>query len=156
LADPAFGVLYRSAHDSLVILAMARLVIAFCLLILPASLMGATLPVLIRFYVSDIAVVGSETGRVYTANTLGAAIGVLLAGFVLIPHLGVGAALITGAVLNLLIAAFAWFISRQHDSPSRSQTETAIATGPRLVLAAMLMSGFAALVNEVAWTRVLG
>jgi spermidine synthase len=156
LADPAFGVLYRFAHDSLVILAMARLAIAFCLLILPASLMGATLPVLIRFYVSDIGAVGSETARVYTANTLGAAIGVLLAGFVLIPHLGVGAALMIAAVLNLLIAVSAWSISRQHDSPSRSQMEPATAAGPWLVLAAMFASGFAALMNEVAWTRILG
>jgi spermidine synthase len=156
LADPVFGVLYRSAHDSVVIFAFARLVIAFCLLIFPTSLMGATLPVLIRFYVGDIAAVGSETGRVYTSNTLGAAIGVFFAGFVLIPQSGVGAALMIAAVLNLLIAGLAWFLSQEHDSASRAQMETTTATGPRLVLAAMLTSGFAALMNEVAWTRVLG
>src|SRR5438067_8142462 len=71
-ADPLFGALYRSAYDSFLVLAFARLLIAFCLLIVPASLMGATLPVLIRFYVNKISAVGSETGRVYTSNTLGA------------------------------------------------------------------------------------
>ncbi|MEZ0227755.1 MAG: fused MFS/spermidine synthase, partial [Planctomycetota bacterium] len=57
---------------------------ALCALVLavPTTLMGATLPVLAK---------GGEAGVLYTANTFGAVIGALLAGFVLIPTLGVAA-----------------------------------------------------------------
>ena len=156
LADPVFGVLYRSGHDGFLILAFARFVIAFSLLIIPASLMGATLPVLIRYFADNIADVGSETGRVYTANTWGAAVGVILGGFVLVPQLGVTISLIIAAGLNLLIAAVAWLLAREHDAESISQVEKSVAAGPRVVLVAMFASGVAALMNEIAWTRVLG
>jgi spermidine synthase len=93
-ADPLFGVLYASAYDSFLLLTLARLLIVFLLLIVPASLMGATLPVLIRFYVEHISSVGAQAGRVYTANTWGAALGTTAAGFILVPYLGVNVTLL--------------------------------------------------------------
>ena len=154
--DPVFGVLYRAGYDSFLILAIARLLIVFLLLIIPSTLMGATLPILIRFYVQNVASIGSEAGRVYSANTWGAALGTAAAGFLLIPWLGVMTTLVIAAGLNLAIAGVAWFLARSSDAESALQTDDAPVAGPAIVLAAMMMSGFAALMNEVAWTRVLG
>ena len=157
LADPLFGALYASAYDSFLLLSLGRLMVSVGLLIVPATLMGGTLPILIRYYTENIESIGLHAGRVYTANTWGAAIGTAAAGFLLIPLVGVRSAVVFAAVLNLLIAGLAWLLARTSDVRSTGeQPESRAGAGPPIVLAAMLLSGFAALANEVAWTRVLG
>ena len=155
LADPVFGALYGSAYDSFALLSLGRLLVSFSLLIVPATLMGGTLPILIRYYTENIQTIGLHAGRVYTANTWGAALGTVTAGFLLIPTFGVWAALAFAAVLNLLIAGASWVLARSADAPSMAGEPDRTLPGPRIVLFAMLLSGLAALANEVAWTRVL-
>jgi spermidine synthase len=155
-ADPLFGWSYSSAYQSFLILGLARLLISFALLIIPATLMGATLPILVRLYVENIASVGTQAGRVYAVNTLGAALGAAAAGFLLVPYVGVTFALYFAATLNLGIAFVAWRVGRKEDTVSMIQKTDDAAPGPRILLIAMLLSGTAALMNEVAWTRVLG
>ncbi len=160
LADPVFGALYASSYDSFALLSLGRLLVSFSLLIVPATLMGGTLPILIRYYTENIQTIGLHAGRVYTANTWGAAVGTVAAGFLLIPTFGVWAALAFAATLNLLIAGASWLLARSADASSMDRSSTAgkpatAVTGPRIVLFAMFLSGVAALANEVAWTRVL-
>jgi spermidine synthase len=155
LANPLFGALYESAFNSFFILTLGRLLIVLLLLIIPATLMGATLPILIRFYVENIATVGTQAGRVYTANTWGAAVGTAAAGFLLIPYFGVNVSLYLTVALSLAIAAIAWLFSRTQDTIATSFEVDSERPGPRVVLIAMMLSGFAALIDEVAWTRVL-
>src|SRR5439155_1151903 len=73
--DPLFGFAYSTAYQSPLVLSGVRLLICALLLIVPATLMGATLPVLVRYYTERIANAGTQAGRVYSANTLGAALG---------------------------------------------------------------------------------
>jgi spermidine synthase len=155
-ANPIFGAAYNAAHDSFWFLTFVRLAVASILLIVPATLMGATLPILIRFYTENIANVGEETGKVYTANTWGAAVGTAAAGFLLVPYLGVTVTLFVAVAINLVIAATAWGLSGSAPVLSRPATARTEVPGPRIVLIAMSLSGFAALADEVAWTRVLG
>jgi spermidine synthase len=155
-ANPVFSALYNSAHDSFWILTAGRLLIALLLLIIPATLMGATLPILIRFCTENIVDVGREAGNVYTANTWGAAIGTALAGFMLVPYAGVNLTLYSAVAANLSIASIAWMISRSEDASSDAYDRSRGTAGPQVILVAMALSGFAALVDEVAWTRVLG
>ena len=70
---------------------MMGLALAGCtaLQILPTILMGATLPVLYRFYVSRMDHLCARTGWLYGINTLGATVGAVLCGLVLIRFLGV-------------------------------------------------------------------
>src|SRR5262245_60113533 len=161
ISTPLFGALYRSAYQSELVLGLARFGITFALLIVPATLIGATLPILIRFYTESIEDVGWQAGRLYAVNTMGAALGAALAGFVLVPRAGTMFALYAAAVCNLGIAVAAWnfgteeklkpkFFLRPEIPGCVPQTQ-----GPRLVLIAMFLSGFAALLDEVAWTRVL-
>lgn len=58
----------------------------FLLLLVPTTLMGATLPVLCRYYVTRLDALGTRAGALYSLNTIGAAAGVL-------PHLRKSAAL---------------------------------------------------------------
>jgi spermidine synthase len=156
MSTPIFGALYSSAYQSTMLLGIARFLLSFALLILPATLIGATLPVLIRFYVATIDDVGAQTGRVYAINTLGAALGAVLAGFVLIPRAGTMFALYSAAFCNLGIALVAWQRGQGVRPLVPSENEGAESkSGPPLVVIAMFLSGFAALLNEVAWTRVL-
>ncbi len=152
-ADPLFGALYASAYRSPVELGLIRLAISFALLIVPATLMGATLPILIRLFVENIERVGDHTGRVYAANTFGGALGAAGAGFILIPRLGVTFALYSAAVLNLAIAVVAFTVPGTRSTPQPAARRF---TGPNIILAAMFLSGAAALIDEVGWTRVLG
>ena len=62
--------------------------LSFVLLVFPTLLMGATLPVLSRFFVRSFAQFGRRVGDLYATNTLGAVIGCAAGGFFLIPTLG--------------------------------------------------------------------
>jgi spermidine synthase len=54
----------------------------------PAALIGAVLPLLIRVIAGEAKTLGAQVGRLLTWNTLGAVGGVLLTGFVLMPQCG--------------------------------------------------------------------
>lgn len=80
------------------ILAAARLVL------LPTFLMGMQFPLISSLYVSTMDRVGSRVGKLYFANTLGAVAGSLLAGFVMIPAMGMQYGLAAVAAGNLVLA----------------------------------------------------
>ena len=92
--DPLFGFAYSTAYQSPLVLSGVRLLICALLLIVPATLMGATLPVLVRYYTERIANAGTQAGRVYSANTLGAAVGTVAADSALPPGVGAGAGMV--------------------------------------------------------------
>jgi predicted membrane-bound spermidine synthase len=76
---------------------------------LPAALIGAVLPLFIRTLPKDGACLGEIVGRLLTWNTLGAVIGVLFTGFVLMPRMGLRGAIGTLAVLlGVLAFLIAW------------------------------------------------
>jgi len=74
-------------HDSLVW--MVQLSLACVVMTGPALFLGAMFPVCVRAAVGDPDRVGTDVGRLYTFNTVGAIAGSLLTGFVLIPQLGI-------------------------------------------------------------------
>jgi spermidine synthase len=54
----------------------------------PAAMIGSVLPLLIRILAGPSMALGQRVGRLLTWNTLGAVVGVLLTGFVLMPGVG--------------------------------------------------------------------
>jgi len=140
---------------------LARVVISVVLVLPSTFLMGATLPAMCRVLVRDDQRLGRDLGRVYGYNTLGAALGALLGGFVLIAWLGLRGTVWFAGLLNLTIAAAAFWLSRRETAGT---TDRDVAVEPasvpssrlvRLVLGASAVSGFAALGYEVLWTRGL-
>jgi len=86
-------------------LVVATLMASFALLVVPATLLGATFPVALRIYTTNVAHVGERTGKLYASNTVGAVLGSLAAGLVLIPSLGTTVSLALIAVLFLTVGA---------------------------------------------------
>ena len=76
------------------------------LVILPIALgLGAVLPLVMHAYVGRLGAVGRDVGRAYAANTVGAIAGALLAGFLLLPHLGLEPGLRLCAAAQALLGA---------------------------------------------------
>ena len=90
--------------SDLLLLNLVRFVLAFLVVGVGAALMGATLPVISRILIRENTVIGPRFGALYGLNTLGAVCGVLLAGYVLIPALGLWQSIVTAALINLAIA----------------------------------------------------
>ncbi len=135
-----------------------RLVLAFALLLIPATAMGLTLPLITEALVAADPNFGRALGRLYGWNTLGAVAGSLVAETHLIGGLGIrGTALVAGT-LNLLAAASAAVLYRSLQT--QSSTAPAAAVAPARLrgnawFSAAFLSGFALLALEVVWFRFL-
>jgi spermidine synthase len=82
------------------------------LLLVPAALMGVTLPVLCRFYIENLRHIGARTGKLYGINTIGGAAGALLCGFFLIAELGMWGSLLTAVCINILIGGLCIWLAK--------------------------------------------
>ena len=143
-------------------LGIIQFVIVFTVLVVPTTLMGGTLPVLSQALVSRKASVGRTVGTLYAVNTFGAVLGVLLAGYVLLPALGNRLTMAIAATANLAVGILAMIYGwprRTHSAIGGDRLEAAPATDPlplaRLTVAALGVSGAVSMVYEVAWARAL-
>ena len=138
-----------------------RFVTAFAVIAIPATAMGATLPVLVGAWCqSRPQDLGGVLGRLYGWNTLGAVLGVVGAEVVLVPRLGVPGAAWVAAVANLCAAIAAWWISRGFESrtsvPAPVFSKRTVQSGaPWPLLAGAFLSGGALMALEVVWFRFL-
>jgi spermidine synthase len=132
---------------------LARFGIAWVFLALPTVAMGATLPLLVA-RIGEGRSLAWRVGRLYSANTLGAVVGVVLAGFVALPVLGERGTLSAFAIVGLLVAGLAWAAETGVPRSPRPIAER-VASGRRGWLAFPALFGFVALACELVWTRVL-
>jgi len=107
---PLFGVFLE--HN--LILNSLRAVIAIMLMIIPATAMGATLPVLVKALYSEKPNFGRVLGILYGWNTLGAMVGIVICEIFLIKWFGIRGAGLVAASFNLLAAAMAAWFSKKH------------------------------------------
>ena len=141
-----------------------RLLIAFSLLLIPATAMGATLPLLVKTLSLRDANFGRVLGRLYGWNTLGAVAGALGGEVFLIGAVGLLGTGLVAALLNGVAAVSALVISPRYRVPVAMEPEEEIAgepvaSAPRLsregkrLLAAAFLSGATLLGLEVVWFR---
>src|SRR5687767_2191479 len=83
----------------------------FLLLVVPTTLMGLSLPLLARGVVSAEREIAPRVGRLYAVNTLGAAVGAAVAGWVLLGELGFITTVRIAGALNLIAAVVILLIS---------------------------------------------
>jgi predicted membrane-bound spermidine synthase len=76
----------------------------FALVLIPTLLMGASLPILVTDVSRRWRNIGRSTGQLYAVNTLGAALGALLAGFLLFYWLTLDEAIRLAALGNFIVA----------------------------------------------------
>ncbi|HEU4664943.1 MAG TPA: spermine synthase [Dokdonella sp.] len=129
------------------------------LLILPqAILLGSTFPLMSsglmrRLHGSD----GAILSGLYFTNSIGAALGALLATFVLLPAIGMPGAMRFGACLNIVVALAAFLLGCHGASPAQAEPPRRAFAVPaaRLLLAAAFVTGATSFVYEIGWVRML-
>ncbi|MCY3844479.1 MAG: fused MFS/spermidine synthase [Acidobacteria bacterium] len=107
-----YGPVYDALADRPAAFNAFRIALATLVLLPPAALMGGTLPVLGQHLVRRPDELGRHGTRLYAVNTIGAASGAFLAGFVLPPLLGFDRAYLLAMAVNVVVAAVAWWWSR--------------------------------------------
>jgi len=159
LLPPLFITIYDAFGGEGALFGSSRFLLAFLVLLLPTTLMGITLPLLSRAIIGQEDTVGLGAGALYAANTLGAVTGCVLAGFVLIPQLGLLGTSAAAATMNLGIGTLALLLGREHRAPVAVPAKNPPAVRPSaivvLVAVAYAVSGFTAMGYEILWTRAL-
>ncbi|MGE4657860.1 MAG: fused MFS/spermidine synthase, partial [Gammaproteobacteria bacterium] len=147
------------------------IVVAFIVLVIPTGCMGATLPMLTRYVVRSEEQIGPRVGLLYAVNTAGAVAGTVVAGFFLLPALGLSGTVWVGVAVNGLVFLIAASLSRFVQSSGMSEaaeaeveledsasapSEAFKLVRPAWILPLMLLSGANTFAYEVLWTRLLG
>ncbi len=162
---------YADGNPS-VVFPVLRLASSLLLLSLPAAAMGATFPIASRWMVPDASRAAGAAGRLYAVNTVGASAGALLAGFVLLPALGLQGSTLVAVGLNLAVAAASWALAARATPPAPAMATVAVSSSrgkrakppvmpsgglglPWIAALALGLSGFASLTLQVVWTRLL-
>ena len=118
---PLQSAFYNRLFESFLYYNALTLICCSFVILIPAVCMGATLPVLSRFFIVNLSHVGTRLGRLYGLNTLGAACGALLCGFFLIRYLGTWGTMGFAAAFNMtigilcMLAAY-YFLSTKHQT----------------------------------------
>lgn len=133
------------------------------LLILPQSvLLGATFPLITAAIVRlDSESAGNSLGWLYFTNSLGAAMGVLTSGFLLVDLVGLPGTILTGGLINFVLAALVYCIARSGPvqvmvaSTGHAASVTGLNAQSRLLLWTAALTGTASFIYEIAWIRML-
>ncbi len=178
LLQPLYRWLAANITDSLLALSVIRFALAFAIMLVPTTLMGATLPLVVKASLRGRTGARSFSRSVsvlYAANTLGAIAGAFSAGFYLIGLWGTGGTTSIAAAANLLVGAVCLALGRARGregagidvggqrSPAghggTTSLDEATLPHPRTVATVIVLtyavSGGIALAYEVVWTRVL-
>ena len=149
-----------SVVDSTALLTTIKFVLSVSVMLIPTTLMGLTLPVLVQACVDpNRPTQGTRVvGYLYGFNTAGAAIGCLVVGFVFLYLYGIWATVCAMAALNFAVAAVAYLAYGRKPSQPTSSEISPSASRPGRASALLLLYGLIGLVSlgyEIAWFRVL-
>jgi spermidine synthase len=170
----AVEVLYVRLYPSLaswpLIVGFVRFLLSFAVLVVPTTLMGATLPLVVKSAVARGSILGRQVSLLYAFNTAGAVAGTLVAGIWMVPQLGISWAFRIGAMINLMVAAGALLLSSVSRPRETSSVAAAEPSAPdaiaadaasrgsyvqRIVLLTFAVSGFVSFALEIIWFRML-
>jgi spermidine synthase len=166
LSFPVYKYIYVISGENQILITVLRTLVCFLTLLLPTTIMGGTLPILTRWLVRRGILFGKSFSLLYGINTLGAACGTIVSGFVTLEILGENRTILLGVLINFVVAIMAYAINKKDtqveepdDFTYEDEKERKISpysdTVRRVVLAAFVISGFTSLAYEVIWTRQL-
>jgi spermidine synthase len=142
---------------------VAIFALCFAGLVLPTTLMGASLPLLARAIATSLDTVAERIGALYGLNTLGAGLGALLGGWLLVGNLGFVGALVLAAGLDLFAAALALTLLpglRRQGAPAPSRAASTPEAEPfgslKLWCLLVFLSGYVIVALEIVWVRLMG
>lgn len=152
---PLYPYLYQHAYNKLDFygLSLVRLLLSIMVLLPPVFLIGGTLPLVSKYFLTAPSELGSKFSKVYYLNTLGAFAGALLTGFVLVRFFGVFVTLMIAVAGNLAVAAL--IASSRSEQAPRPDQPTAEKAPHSYMLPVLLLTGFISLGYEMLWARIL-
>ncbi|MDH5761413.1 MAG: fused MFS/spermidine synthase [Nitrospinota bacterium] len=161
--DVFYAWMHRWLPDSPVLFNAIKAALAFLLMFIPTTFMGATLPIISKYYVTDNTRLGTQIGYLYSINTLGAAVGCILTGFLFISTFGVLQTALFASCANLLIGIGCIRIYQEEHPgektpwrlPRFEWPTVTLSAGQKLWMGIAFVCGFTALAYEVLWTRLL-
>jgi spermidine synthase len=164
---PFYQRIWLVFHPSFYLYSLMQFFLVGLVLIIPTAMMGATLPILSKFYSRRADRLGFAVGTLYAINTMGGIMGTFFSGFFFLPFLGVRLTTYLAASLNLLIGIIVFFWVKRRGVKEEGEAPAKIFAAPepkgerlprgirRTVLVAFGLSGVASMVYEVTWSRVL-
>ena len=153
----------RSFFDQSALTLLLRVSLVTLLILGPSVLMGATLPVMSRHLVHRLKDTQRQVANLYALNSLGAVVGVGLAGFVMLPLFGIHAALGVASLLNFIAAAVV-IRAALYETHARLPKNSSVNHPPKpsystaqyvVTLFALVCTGFAAMSYEVLFNRII-
>ncbi|QPJ63140.1 MAG: tetratricopeptide repeat protein [Candidatus Nitronauta litoralis] len=168
LALPLFKMIYAGFQSSYLESSFLRFLVCASILIIPTTLMGATLPVLGKFVSRNPEGIGRDVGTLYGLNTFGAVVGAYVSAYWLMRLLGISMTVYLAASINIGIAIIIFYFLKKFpssfvlitDSTRNLEKKASLQSEPELtrkewgVLLAFGVSGVAALIYQVAWNRI--
>lgn len=145
---------YEYAYNNLGLygLSLVRLALSIVVLLPPVFLIGGTMPLIAKYFLTAPQQLGSSFSKLYYFNTLGASAGVLLTGFVFVQYFGVFATLMIAVAGNLAVALIIGG-ARTAIEPTRVSAEEKAPYSYMLVV--LFVTGFISLSYEMLWVRIL-
>ena len=131
------------------------------ILILPQSvLLGTTFPLMSGGILRlDASLPGGKLSLLYFLNSIGAVVGVLASGYVLIPTVGLPGALFTAGIFNVVLAIVVYFADKNTEPAARVASPSPMDAGAALpvamLLAIALLTGLSSFIYEIVWVRML-
>jgi len=95
--------LERTVFDPWMKIIGKEYIIFFLILIIPATLTGMVYPIVSKLYADNIEKLGNRMGTIGFLDTIGSVVGAFIAGFVLIPLIGVVMSFIAIVVINIIL-----------------------------------------------------
>ena len=168
LIDDLYAVLWQHFHLSFFAFSVLRFLLSCLMLLIPTTLMGATLPLLTAALMRSPAQTSTSITKLYTRNLAGAICGSLAAGFLLLPTLGVRATIYTACLINVVIGIVTILADKRAQLPSSGEASPETGEFKENVVVAAedsvgktfwyfcaFVSGFVTISAQVAWTRML-
>ena len=161
---PLLKWIYSNYQNDYATASIFRFAVCGAILLIPTSLMGATLPVLGKLISTDKNLIGKDVGTLYAMNTFGAVFGALASVYILMRNLGVSGTILVVALINISIAALILILYKRRQSfstpsikPPNLDTDEPSKSFDREMLFIYLCFGFSgatALIYQVAWNRI--
>ncbi|HTL11742.1 MAG TPA: fused MFS/spermidine synthase, partial [Bdellovibrionota bacterium] len=176
LAEIPYSAWVTTFQPSIPALSAAQFVIAGAVVFVPTCLMGTTLPVLCSALFKGRNEVSERLPSLYAINTLGACVGVIVGGFLLLPKLGYQHSILLAAGINLtlFVAAILLIPAASASIPFRQALSAFVSHGrgdafsfrafwrgwkhataiQKAAGAALLLSGMVAMWSQILWNRL--
>lgn len=103
---------YHATFPNQTLFMFLQILSSMALLLIPTSLMGATLPLLLKTYSQNFSSIGKDVGKLDASNSFGAMVGTLAAGFLLIPLLGIQNSIVVAASVNIGMGTLILILNR--------------------------------------------